>query len=78
MGGATSSTSKVVVLAEPSHADGDVDYFFGGVTLDKPLIDWSGNSGNLTSAVGPFAITKGLIVAPAEGTATVRIWQANN
>jgi probable AcnD-accessory protein PrpF len=77
MGGATSSTSKVVILSKSKRADCDVDYLFGQVAIDKPLIDWSGNCGNLSAAVGPFAISSGLVDAPAEGTATVRIWQAN-
>src|SRR5215475_10982493 len=75
MGGATSSTSKVVILSKSKHAGCDVDYLFGQVAIDKPLIDWSGNCGNLSAAVGPFAISTGLVEAPAEGTATVRIWQ---
>lgn len=77
MGGATSSTSKVVLVGPSSRPDCDVDYLFGAVSIDKPVIDWSGNCGNLTSAVGPFAIAQGLVNAPADGTATVRIWQAN-
>ena len=77
MGGATSSTSKVVLVGSSSRPDCDVDYLFGAVSIDKPVIDWSGNCGNLTSAVGPFAIAQGLVDAPANGTATVRIWQAN-
>lgn len=77
MGGATSSTSKVVVISPSERDDCDVDYLFGAVSVDKPVIDWSGNCGNLTSAVGPFAIQKGLVEAPANGSATVRIWQAN-
>jgi probable AcnD-accessory protein PrpF len=77
MGGATSSTSKVVIISRSTHPDCDVDYLFGAVALDKPVIDWTGNCGNLTSAVGPFSISAGLVAAPAQGTATVRIWQAN-
>jgi 2-methylaconitate isomerase len=77
MGGATSSTSKVVILSKSKRADCDVDYLFGQVAIDKPLVDWSGNCGNLSAAVGPFAISMGLVPAPADGTATVRIWQAN-
>jgi hypothetical protein len=77
MGGATSSTSKVVILSKSDRPDCDVDYRFGQVAIDAPLIDWSGNCGNLSSAVGPFAISAGLVEAPADGTATVRIWQAN-
>ena len=77
MGGATSSTSKVVLVGPSTRQDCDVDYLFGAVSLDKPVIDWSGNCGNLSSAVGPFAIARGLIDAPRDGVATVRIWQAN-
>ena len=77
MGGATSSTSKIVILSKSSRPDCDVDYLFGQVAIDRPAIDWSANCGNLSTAVGPFAISSGLVEAPAEGTATVRIWQAN-
>jgi len=80
MGGATSSTSKTVILSNSSKADHDVDYLFGQVSIDKPFVDWSGNCGNLTAAVGAFAISNGLIDAdriPQNGICTVRIWQAN-
>lgn len=80
MGGATSSTSKSVILSKSSQPDHDVDYLFGQVSIDKPFVDWSGNCGNLTAAVGAFAISKGLVDPsriPDNGTATVRIWQAN-
>jgi 2-methylaconitate isomerase len=80
MGGATSSTSKTVILSKSTQADHDVDYLFGQVAIDKPFIDWSGNCGNLSAAVGPFAITNGLVDAsriPRNGVAVVRIWQAN-
>jgi probable AcnD-accessory protein PrpF len=77
MGGATSSTSKVVILSSSQRADSDVDYLFGAVAIDKAVIDWTGNCGNLTSAVGPFAISSGVVRAPDNGWATVRIWQAN-
>ena len=77
MGGATSSTSKVVILSKSKRADSDVDYLFGQVAIDRPLVDWSGNCGNLSAAVGPCAIGMGLVEAPADGLATVRIWQAN-
>jgi probable AcnD-accessory protein PrpF len=77
MGGATSSTSKIVILSKSARADCDVDYLFGQVAIDRPVIDWSGNCGNLTTAVGPFALTEGLVDGPNDGTATVRIWQAN-
>lgn len=80
MGGATSSTSKTVILAKSDKADHDVDYLFGQVGIDKPFVDWSGNCGNLTAAVGSFAISSGLVDAdrlPENGVATVRIWQKN-
>jgi probable AcnD-accessory protein PrpF len=80
MGGATSSTSKTVILAEPTQPDHDVDYLFGQVSIDKPFVDWSGNCGNLTAAVGAFAINGGFVAQeriPENGIATVRIWQAN-
>ncbi len=80
MGGATSSTSKTVIVSKSSRPDHDIDYLFGQVSIDKPFVDWSGNCGNLSSAVGPFAIAAGLIDPerlPRDGTATVRIWQAN-
>jgi probable AcnD-accessory protein PrpF len=77
MGAATSSTSKVVLLARSDRDDCDVDYLFGQVAIDRPVIDWSGNCGNLTAAVGPFAVSEGLVEAPRDGFAVVRIWQAN-
>jgi probable AcnD-accessory protein PrpF len=77
MGGGTSSTSKVVILSPSTHPDCDVDYLFGAVAIGAPVIDWTGNCGNLSAAVGPFAISAGLVAAPAQGWATVRIWQAN-
>ena len=77
MGGATSSTSKLVVIGPSSRDDCDVDYLFGAASIENAVIDWSGNCGNLTSAVGPFAIAQDMIDAPANGIATVRIWQAN-
>lgn len=80
MGGATSSTSKAVVLARSGQPDHDVDYLFGQVSIDQPFIDWSGNCGNLTAAVGSFAIANGLVAAeriPDSGICAVRIWQAN-
>ncbi|NBV19180.1 2-methylaconitate cis-trans isomerase PrpF [Janthinobacterium sp.] len=80
MGGATSSTSKTVILAKSAKPEHDVDYLFGQVSIDKPFVDWSGNCGNLSAAVGSFAIASGLVDAarvPADGIATVRIWQAN-
>ncbi|MCB1956606.1 MAG: 2-methylaconitate cis-trans isomerase PrpF [Rhodocyclaceae bacterium] len=77
LGGATSSTSKVVIIGPSARADCDVDYLFGQVPVSGGPIDWSGNCGNLTAAVGPFAIRAGFVVAPREGSTTVRIWQAN-
>lgn len=80
MGGATSSTSKTVIVAKSSRPDHDLDYLFGQVSIDKAFVDWSGNCGNLSAAVGPFAIHSGLIDAdriPTNGVAEVRIWQAN-
>lgn len=77
MGGATSSTSKVVIVS-PSKREGcDVEYLFGQVAIDKPLIDWSGNCGNLTAAVGPFALSQGWVAARGTDAVTVRMWQAN-
>ncbi|HSI02210.1 MAG TPA: 2-methylaconitate cis-trans isomerase PrpF [Reyranella sp.] len=77
MGGATSSTSKIVILSKSDRPDSDVNYLFGQVSIDAPVVDWSGNCGNLSTAVGPFAIEAGLVAAPSDGTAVVRIWQAN-
>lgn len=82
LGGATSSTSKVVIVSRSLREDCDVEFLFGAVAIESPLIDWSGNCGNLTSAVGPFAITRGWVIpdqrGPSHTTATpVRIWQQN-
>lgn len=80
MGGASSSTSKTVILAKSAQANHDVDYLFGQVSIDKAFVDWSGNCGNLTAAVGSFAISNGLVAVdriPEQGICTVRIWQAN-
>ncbi|MET3998785.1 2-methylaconitate cis-trans isomerase PrpF [Marinobacterium sp. MBR-109] len=80
MGGATSSTSKTVILAKSEQPDHDVDYLFGQVAINKAFVDWSGNCGNLTAAVGAFAISKGLVDperVPENGICTVRIWQKN-
>ena len=80
MGGATSSTSKAVIVSSSDRPGHDVDYLFGQVSIDKAFVDWSGNCGNLSAAVGPFAISNGLIDSsrvPRDGTCTVRIWQAN-
>ena len=80
MGAATSSTSKTVLLEKSQVPEHDVDYLFGQVSIDKAFVDWSGNCGNLTAAVGSFAISNGLIDAsriPENGLCTVRIWQKN-
>lgn len=80
LGNASSSTSKAVILVKSSRADHDVDYLFGQVSIDQPFVDWSGNCGNLSAAVGSCAIHMGLVDAariPSNGTAVVRIWQAN-
>jgi len=80
MGGATSSTSKCVILSKSSVPDHDVDYLYGQVSIDKPFVDWSGNCGNLSTAAGAFAIHAGLIDparVPDNGTCVVRVWQAN-
>ncbi|ESJ21027.1 MULTISPECIES: 2-methylaconitate cis-trans isomerase PrpF [Cupriavidus] len=80
MGAATSSTSKTVIVSPSTRPDHDVDYLFGQVAIDQPFVDWSGNCGNLSAAVGPFAIAAGLVDPariPREGVVTVRIWQAN-
>jgi probable AcnD-accessory protein PrpF len=80
MGAATSSTSKTVILSRSAREGHDVDYLFGQVSIDQPFVDWSGNCGNLSAAVGPFAIRSGLLDparVPRDGIAVVRIWQAN-
>ena len=80
MGCATSSTSKTVIISPPTQPGHDVDYLFGQVAIDSDFVDWSGNCGNLSAAVGPFAIANGFIPAdriPDNGVCTVRIWQAN-
>ncbi len=80
MGGATSSTSKTVILAKSDQPNHDVDYLFGQVAIDRAFVDWSGNCGNLTSAVGSFAVASGLVDpsrVPENGIAVVRIWQKN-
>jgi 2-methylaconitate isomerase len=77
MGAATSSTSKVVIVSRSTRKDCDVEYLSGQVPIDLPAIDWSGNCGHLTAAVGPFAIHEGLVQAPENGIAEVRMWQAN-
>ena len=80
MGGATSSTSKCVIISTSTRPGHDVDYLYGQVSIDTAFVDWSGNCGNLSTAVGPFAVANGFIPAeriPQDGTVTVRVWQAN-
>tara|TARA_S200000501_G_scaffold62465_1_gene53131 strand:- start:486 stop:1676 length:1191 start_codon:yes stop_codon:yes gene_type:complete len=80
MGGATSSTSKAVIVQASDKPDHDIDYLFGQIAIDQDFVDWSGNCGNLSAAVGPFAIEQGLISStriPSDGIAEIRIWQAN-
>ena len=80
MGNGSSSTSKAVILSKSKKSDHDVDYLFGQVAIDKAFVDWSGNCGNLSAAVGPFAVRNGLVDparVPKDGVAIVRIWQAN-
>lgn len=80
MGGATSSTSKCVILSKSSQPGHDVDYLYGQISIDKAFVDWSGNCGNLSTAAGAFAIHAGLVDPeriPDNGTCVVRIWQAN-
>jgi len=80
MGGATSSTSKTVIVSKSTQSGHDVDYLFGQVSIDQAFVDWSGNCGNLSAAVGPFAISNGLVDPsrlPKDGIATIHIWQAN-
>lgn len=76
LGGADSLTSKLAIIGPPSREDADVDYTFAQVSIDEPFVDYSGNCGNISSAVGPFAIDEGL-VDPVEPTTTVRIHQTN-
>ena len=78
MGGGSSSTSKAVIISKSTQANHDVDYLFGQVSIDKPFVDWSGNCGNLSAAVGSFAIESGLIAVKIDnGIQEVKIWQAN-
>ena len=80
MGGATSSTSKCVIISKSSVADHDVDYLYGQISIDSAFVDWSGNCGNLSAAVGPFAVANGFIPPgriPRNGVVIVKIWQAN-
>ena len=77
MGGATSSTSKCVIVSPSSQPDHDVDYLYGQVSIDTDFVDWSGNCGNLSTGAGAFAIHAGYVDAGPDGVRTVRIWQAN-
>jgi 2-methylaconitate isomerase len=77
MGGGTSSTSKAIIVSRSTREDCDIDYLSGQILIESPAIDWSGNCGNLTAAVAPFAISEGLLQAPKDGIAEVRMWQAN-
>ena len=80
MGGATSSTSKTVIISKSAQPGHDVDYLYGQVSIDKAFVDWSGNCGNLSTAVGPFAVANGFIDParlPKDGTFAVKVWQAN-
>ena len=77
MGGGISSLSKAVIIGPPTHPEADLDYTFAQVAVDRPAVDWAGNCGNLSSAVGPFAVDEGLVAAPREGEALVRIHQTN-
>jgi len=76
LGGASSSTSKAVIVGPSRRPDADVDYLFGQVSIDRAFVDYSGNCGNLSGAVGPYAIAQGLVPA-VEGITVVRIWQVN-
>lgn len=80
LGGTTSSTSKSVIVSKSSKEDHDIDYLFGQVSVDKPFVDWSGNCGNLSGAVGSFAISRGLIPKEKlekDGIVKIKIWQKN-
>src|SRR6516225_7218219 len=77
MGGGVSSLSKVCVIGPPTHPDADVDYTFAQVLIDKARVDYNGNCGNMSSAIGPFAVDEGLVARPTEGQAVVRIHNTN-
>lgn len=77
MGGGISSLSKVCVVGKPTHPDADVDYTFAQVSVDDTVVDYAGNCGNMSSAIGPFAVDEGLVPAPADGEAVVRIHNTN-
>jgi 2-methylaconitate cis-trans-isomerase PrpF len=76
MGGGTSSLSKAVIIGPPTHPDADVDYTFIQLAINKPITDWTGNCGNLSSVIGPYAVDAGLVKVP-DGEATVRFHQTN-
>jgi len=77
MGGATSSTSKCVIISPSTKPGHDVDYLYGQIAIDADFVDWSGNCGNLSTAAGAFAIHAGYVVPAEDGICTVRVWQAN-
>lgn len=77
LGGASSSTSKIVIVERSARPAADVEYLFGQVAIDRPLIDYSGNCGNLTTAVAPFALAQGLVRAERDGVVPIRLWQRN-
>jgi 2-methylaconitate cis-trans-isomerase PrpF len=77
MGGGVSSLSKVCVVAPSSRADADVDYTFAQVRIDRARVDYSSNCGNMSSAIGPYAIDEGLLARPSAGQAVVRIHNTN-
>ena len=77
MGGGVSSLSKVCVIGPPTHPEADVDYTFVQVGIDDATVDYGGNCGNMSSAVGPFAVDEGLVKALADGPTTVRIHNTN-
>lgn len=76
LGGATSQTSKVAIIGPSTRPDADVDYTFGAISMPEPMVDWGGNCGNISSAVGPYAIDMGLVRA-VEPMTTVRIHNTN-
>lgn len=79
MGGATSSTSKCVIISPATRPDHDVDYLYGQIAIDSGIVDWSSNCGNLSTAAGAFAIHAGYVdpASAVDGVCTIRIWQAN-
>jgi 2-methylaconitate cis-trans-isomerase PrpF len=77
MGGGVSSLSKVCVIGPPTHPQADVDYTFAQVLIDKARVDYNSNCGNMSSAIGPFAVDEGLVPKPRGGDAVVRIHNTN-